>query len=400
MKTFFQKKSILFFFVWIAVTACHEDIKPANAAQNYTGDNYSDLFEAFWNGMNNNYIFWDIDTVNWDHAYAKYKPIFANLTSFSTKNNILAEQYFTEMTANLIDSHYTLTFELTGDQISPALNRKIAIDQIYSDSIYELPSDFFTNIVSNNYIDQTSLLSGTDSIAMDGTSTPYTIISGTVSNNILYLYMNLFAFSQAGKNTTPVLNAFFNSMSSASYKGMIIDVRDNGGGELVDLNYLVGSLISTPLTFGYTHTKSGVGRLDYTPWMPAIVTPQSTTFSFDKPIVVLADHTSASMAELTAEAIHTLPNGKFIGTTTWGANGPLLPSTYLNGGQFTIGSSAFGNYGYMFVYTSSVAFKSLKGEFYEGRGISPDIWVAETGTAYNQGIDLQLQKAIDYINSK
>jgi hypothetical protein len=373
-----------------------------NSAQSYTGDNYSDIFEAFWTGMNNNYVFWDVDPTNWDQAYTTYKPLFASLKTFDSLDNKKAEQYFTQMTSTLIDSHYNLTFELTGNNVMPSLNRKLAIDKQYPDSIYALPSDYFTGLVAQNYIDASSLKMGTDSIYIQGAATTFTAITGTIGNSILYFYFDSFTFSQAGANTTPVLNSFFSKLSSlpSNIKGIVIDVRDNGGGEVSDLNYLVGKMITSPLTIGYTHSKSGIGRLDYTPWAPAIVTPQSGAASIQKPIVVLADHLSVSMAELTTIAIKSMPNGKFIGTTTWGANGPLLPSTYLNGGQFTIGSSSFGNNGYMFVYTSSVSFKALDGKVYEGRGISPDIWVAETGSAYRQGIDLQLAKAISYINSK
>jgi C-terminal processing protease CtpA/Prc len=115
------------------------------------------------------------------------------------------------------------------------------------------------------------------------------------------------------------------------------------------------------------------------------------------PIVVLADHLSASMSELTTMAIKTLPNGKFIGTRTWGANGPLTSSVYFDAGQFTIGSAAFGSSGYMFVYTSSSMFKYLNGDIYEGVGVPPDIYARETTAAYLNGDDLVLDAAIKYI---
>lgn len=396
-------------YLWIvlvtfcfSVTSCNELAPKVNAPQNYTGDSYSDVFEGFWNGMNMNYVFWDVDPTNWNQVYSTYQPQFANLSAVSSANNQLAEQYFTAMTAALIDSHYTLTFELTGDMVSPALNRKLSIDKQYPDSIYSLPTDFFTSVVTKNYIDASSLKTGTDSITLDGSKTVFTILMGTIQSNILYLHFNYFAFSQAGTNTAPLLNSFFATVADlpSTIKGIVIDVRENGGGEVTDLDYLVGSMVTTPVTYGYTHSKSGIGRLDYTPWEPAIVSPQPGAVSIQVPIVALADHLSISLAELTTLAIKTLPNGKFIGTTTWGANGPLLPVTYLNGGQFTVGSTSFGANGYMFVYTSSASFKATNGLVYEGVGIPPDSWVPETGAAYDQGVDLQLAAAVNYINSR
>ncbi len=378
---------------------CTELLPSINSAGSYSGDNYSDIFEAFWTGMNNNYVYWSNDPTDWDSVYVKYKPLFAKLTVFNDANNATAEKYFTDMTAKLIDSHYTLQFQLTGHFVSPALNRKIAIDKIYPDSIYALPENFFDSLVAPRYLDPSSVIAGTDTIIEQNSPQPFTVITGTIHSTIRYLYFSSFAFSQAGANTAPVLNAFFQSLSSQSLKGVIIDVRDNGGGEVTALNYLIGKMISQPITYAYTHAKDGNGRLDYTPWAPAIVTPQAGSVPVSAPIVILADHTSISMSEITVLAVKALPNGKFIGTTTWGATGPLIPSVYLNGGQFTIGTATFGNNGYLFVYTSSAALKALNGAIYEGRGISPDIWVPETARDYSRGTDAQLERAIQYINS-
>jgi carboxyl-terminal processing protease len=401
------------FFVFavssLTLLSCQETLPVVNNPLSYAGNTYSDIFEGFWSGMNTNYVFWDIDTTNWDNVYRKYKPMFSALGEVNTANNATAEQYFTEMTANLVDSHYTITFPLTGHQISPALNRKVAIDKIYPDSIYSLPATFFTSIVRDKYLNPATVLSGTDTVTAEGSKIPLTMITGRLSsdNTILYFHTSAFFFSLAGANTGKVLNSFFNTVSnsSSSLKGIIIDIRENGGGETDDVNSLVGALSTNIYTYGFTHSKSGVGRLDFTPDVPAVMGPQSGSFNsvdFNKPVAVLVDHLSVSAAEITALAVRQLPGGKgkIVGTTTWGANGPLLPSVYLNGGQFTIGTPSFGNNGYMFVYTSSESFKDSKGISYEGRGIPPDIHVIETSSAYNSGVDLQLQAAVKYVQGK
>ena len=378
-----------------SLSSCRKEISQVNNPVNYTGNNFTDVFESFWNGMNNNYVFWSIDTTNWDRVYTTYKPLFAKLKLLDSTDNQTALKYFQDMTSGLIDSHYTLTFTSLGNaQISPAYNRKLAINQVTPDSIYALPSAMFTTLIPKNYIDAATLKKGIDTVTIDGSTTPFTAVSGTIQNKILYLYFSDFSFSQSGKNVTPVLNYFFNTIAKlpANIKGIIIDMRGNGGGEIADLNYLLGSMITTPLTYGYSRYKNGNGRLDYTPWAPAIVTPQPGAANITVPIVALADHTSVSMSEITSMAIKSMPNGKFIGTTTWGANGPLAPQVYYNGGQFTAGN-------YVSVYTSSSMFKYLDGSIYEGKGVPPDIFVKETNTAYNSGIDLQLNTAISYINT-
>jgi len=383
------------FFILINFTSCRKDLAQVNAPQNYPGNNFSDIFESFWNGMNNNYVFWSIDTTNWDQVYKTYKPLFAKLNLLDSTDNATAMNYFQTMTAGLVDSHYNLTFTtLNNQQFSPAYSRKIKINTVTPDSIYGLPQAMFDSLIPAKYIDAGTLKKGIDTITQNGSPTPFEAVSGTIQNNILYLYFSSFSFTQSGPNVLPVLNYFFDTIAKLppTIKGIVIDVRGNGGGEIVDLDYLLGSMITKPLTFGYTRSKNGNGRLDYTPWAPAIVTPQPGSVALTVPIVVLADHTSVSMSEITAMAIKTLPNGKFIGTTTWGANGPLAPSVYFNGGQFTAGN-------YVSVYTSSTMFKYLDGSIYEGKGVPPDIFVKETASAYHFGVDQQLEAAITYINS-
>ena len=409
MRHLFKYNKILSLFMLFALTciivsslSCRKTITPVTAAQNYPGDNYPDVFEAFWNGMNNNYIFWGIDTTNWDRVYTTYKPLFARLTSFDSTNEATAEGYFSKMTQGIIDSHYNLTFELTGNTFSPATYRRLVTDPNYfSDSTF--PAAVLDSLIPAKYIDHSTLVMGTDTVSDNGSPSPFTAVTGTINNSILYLYFNSFFLSQAGANTTPVFTAFFNYIQHlpAGIKGIVIDLRGNGGGEIIDLDYLMGQMVTSPYTIGYTRAKDGTGRLDYTPYAPAMVKPWvGGSANITVPIVALADHLSASMAELTTMAIKTLPNGKFIGTRTWGANGPLAPSVYYNGGQFTIGSSAWGASGYMQVYTSSTMFKYLNGDIYEGIGVPPDIYARETTAAYNAGDDLVLDAAIKYITSQ
>ncbi len=91
-------------------------------------------------------------------------------------------------------------------------------------------------------------------------------------------------------------------------------------------------------------------------------------------------------------AIHTLPTGKFIGETTWGATGGITDNVIYNDGQFEIP-------GMLSVYMASSEFKYLDGKNYEGSGFSPDIVVPFDLSALKAKTDPPLQKAIYYINN-
>jgi C-terminal processing protease CtpA/Prc len=190
----------------------------------------------------------------------------------------------------------------------------------------------------------------------------------------------------------PVLNAFFNAISNFNYRGIIIDVRGNSGGDLSDLNLIVGKMISKPLHFGYTRFKSGNGRLDYTPWVDAFVNPVDADIVIPLvPVIVLADNFSASLAEIMTMAIHSLPNGLFIGETTWGATGSVVAGSLLNDGPFSVP-------GYISVYMSSSEFKYLDNRNYEGIGFPPDVNVPFNEGLLNSGDDIQLDSAINRLN--
>ena len=369
------------------INSCTKDVSNVTRPENYYPGTFSDVFEAFWNGMNNNYIFWDIDTTDWDAMYKRYQPVFAKMNINDDNDVKKSINYFRLMTKGLVDSHYNLTFlynAVKDSSINPSYARKM--DTIHQDVFY---ANYSQNYLDNDFVygEDTDTDPTEDRFAM----------SGTINGNVLYFYCNIFGLktsyeASTGSDIKKVMDYFFYKLKNPSaLKGVIIDVRGNGGGEVTDLNFLLGKMITSPLTFGYTRYKSDNGRLDYTPYAPAIITPQTGAVALNIPVVALADAWSASLAELTTMAIHSMPNGKFIGETTWGANGPLSNNQNFNAGQFT--ASDFVN-----VYTSSSEFKYLDNKNYEGKGFPPDIAVPFNIAYLQEGRDAALEAAYHYIN--
>lgn len=116
----------ILFFVYLFLffsLSCNQEIisvkkKPSS---------FVDFFDDFWNGMNVNYVYWDIDTTDWDLVYKKYKPIFAKLDINNNSDILVSVSCFRAITKDLVDSHYTISFEITpiyDSVISPALERK------------------------------------------------------------------------------------------------------------------------------------------------------------------------------------------------------------------------------------------------------------------------------------
>lgn len=394
--------------VLLTISSCHKEVASTNQTGNTPTGNFSQVFQDFWTQMNNNYVFWSIDTTNWDNVYTIYKPKFESLNLYDSADNVKAAGYFKEMVDGLSDSHYTLF--PNGGYIQPAHDRKLKnvafIENVFGTAPYSPSIDgrfYYTNALDSLYLSDKVV--GVDTT---GSNKDIYAVAGMVSNtNILYFSFSKFAlvseYQGGSVQIKKVLDYFFKQLTSTSVTGLIIDVRGNGGGDIADLNFLVGSLISTPLNIGYTRSKNGTGRLDYTPWAPAVVTPRAGATAFTKPIAVLADGESVSMAELTAMSLKRLSNTTVVGDTTWGANGPLTDNNVFNAGSFNFGNvftnietgstSYFGN-----AYTSSTQFKYIDDKIYEGKGFPPDYTIKQTPRTVflpnNYIDDPQLDKAI------
>lgn len=388
MRTELNKLSLLFllFSILISVSCkknvAHTGIKnPAN---------FSEVFEHFWNAMNRNYVYWDMDTVNWNAAYNQYKSYFDNLDINNPNDVRKSVACFKQMTAGLIDGHYSIKFlnpAIADSSFYPSLERKQKTGR------FHYPYSYFT--VDTHYLDKNFILGFNNNFSTGGV--PLTALAGTINQSILYFSCNRFDLlksyvSPVPNDIQPVLQYFLNKVknSSVDTKGIIIDVRSNQGGDLSDLNFILGNFVDKPLHFGYTRSKSGNGRLDYTPWIKAYINPEPGAKRVTVPVIVLADNISASLSEAAVMAIHSLPNGIFVGETTWGATGALTDEVVYNAGSFTIDN-------FLSVQTSSLQFKYLDGKNYEGKGFPPDVLVPFDLTALQRDVDPQLEKAISLI---
>ncbi|PVH24595.1 S41 family peptidase [Sphingobacterium corticibacter] len=378
--------------LFVMLNACRKDMPELERPTDYPGGNFEEVFETFWNGMNNNYVFWDIDTTDWDQVYRRYQPIFATMNINDTADVRRSYTYFKTMTNGLVDSHYALQFrsEILSDSatINPAFQRK----QRMEDFRGRINPNHFFNTIPPRYLNP-----DVSRVIVNEPNAQYFAVSGTAaaSEGIAYLYFNSFNLSnlyETSETYAATLDHFFaNVLEGEQPRGVIIDVRNNGGGALADLDFLLGRMITSPLHFGYTKSKLTNNRLDFTPWIPARVNPVSEAKEITAPIVVIADNYSISMSEITALAVQAMPNGHFVGERTWGAMGPLTSNYIYNAGQFATSFMSL-------VYTSSLQIKALDNRVYEGIGLTPDVSAPVDLVTLATGRDAQLEAAIQLIN--
>ena len=245
-----------------------------------------------------------------------------------------------------------------------------------------------------------------------------------LKGNIAYLYFSGFALSyylneeytKQGfpnaseatlahvKKIEEVWNSWFNTIQNlhmaGKLGGVIIDVRNNGGGSMNDFNYVIGSLIpSGGFEIGKARYKRGTGRLDYSPLMPSYFSTMNEEHAIiTEPIVVLANSSSVSMAEITSLSTKYIDNATLVGKRTWGGLCGLIGNEYFSYNY----TGHIGEEGKtpVYVYLPLVAQFNREGQLLEGVGVTPDIEVdLDVKQLRNTGKDTQLDRALQFIRN-
>lgn len=371
----------------------------------------SQMFTTFWHGMNYSYGFWDLDPTDWDRVYDEYLPRFEEMDevfegisdNFDSDEGAeffaAMKELFTEVCGNLIDHHLRITFYKGTEHafsISPGDIDAGSRDYTHGRMVGEyLMGTINANGVAGRIKD---LKSGV--YYVEGDDNNMTVISYRI-DDVAYIFFTGFCFSGV-LNKDPegaVAQALRNYqrmiLDEPDIKGVIIDVRENGGGYLADMEHIVGPMIDSDLLVGYTRMKEGLGRFDYAPWVPSVISPAEKHRKVEVPVVVLANLYSVSMSEMTCMTVRQLPNGCIVGERTFGGTGPLT-------GNFSLSYNGAWSNSLIYAYGSTCVMKDAQGEIHEGIGIVPDIEVLQTPEveeAMRNGIDMQLERALEYIRT-
>lgn len=97
-------------------------------------------------------------------------------------------------------------------------------------------------------------------------------------------------------------------------RGLVLDVRGNGGGDTAVARPLMGRFIDTPRNYAMMRRREGAALGE--PWMEA-VQPRGP-FTFQRPVVVLVDHWSGSMAEGFPMGMRGIGRASIVGTPMMG----------------------------------------------------------------------------------
>lgn len=385
----------------LALAGCRDDMPTMqNPRTDMNISNWAEAFESFWSGMNYNYVFWSVDPTDWDAVYKEYKPKFDALADAGFDDPEVNDEAFEmikEMTANLVDNHYAVQFYMPNTTYTfvPLDERLSSRENYHSADLFEA----YWQGAIQRLIQEGRLQNGLLGSSENG-DIPVTALVGVLDKHIIYFRLSQFGLLGHLQNDTSVIEEIRKRYvellnTYPDVRGVIIDLRGNRGGYVNDLPWVLGYFVNERHVFMYQRGKSGIGRLDYGPWIPQYLQPMALDRKLDVPIVVLADMQSMSMAELATIAVLSLPNGCFIGERTIGGQGTL--ASYNEAFEETY-SGYIMNDVYM-IYTSQIMSCDVNGAIYEGVGIPPTIEAPFDEASFARGIDTQLERAMEYIHT-
>ncbi|MDC0664253.1 carboxy terminal-processing peptidase [Marinobacter sp. SS21] len=132
------------------------------------------------------------------------------------------------------------------------------------------------------------------------------------------------------KSTTRDVRALIDSLKEQGIDGLVIDLRNNGGGALHEANDLVGLFIDEGPTVQIRNANNDV----------QVLTDQDPSVAYDGPLVVMVNRMSASASEIFAGAVQDYGRGLVVGSQTFG-KGTVQAVRPLNHGQLKITQSKF-----------------------------------------------------------
>jgi carboxyl-terminal processing protease len=149
------------------------------------------------------------------------------------------------------------------------------------------------------------------------------------------------------KSTTRDVSKLLEELIAGGVDGIIIDLRENGGGSLQEANQLTGLFIEQGPTVQIRHSSKQIYRDG----------KRSSSNYYTGPLAVLINRLSASASEIFAGAIQDYQRGVIVGTQSFG-KGTVQSLTTLEQGQLKITESKF---------------YRISGESTQHRGVVPDV---------------------------
>lgn len=314
-------------------------------------NNAEDVFHSLWTTVDENYAFFTAKNIDWDSVYTANRPHIHNGMPSDELFDVLAD-----MLATLRDGHVNL-------QAGFDLSR-------YWEWYLDYPQNFDFSLIERNYLEDDYKITGPfynrmiDSVGYVYYGSFEREVSESVIDYIVAMYS-----SHIANNDTVIV------------KGLIIDVRDNGGGKVKNAERIASRFAQEKKLVQYWQYKNGPGHDDFTDPIPKYIEPEGK-HQYKGPVIVLTNRSCYSATNFFAQIMKSLGNNIILmGDSTGGGGGLPISRELPNGWTYRF---------------SSTVTKTVAGENIEF-GIAPDIRVDMKEDDKVRGKDTILEAALKLI---
>jgi carboxyl-terminal processing protease len=192
--------------------------------------------------------------------------------------------------------------------------------------------------------------------------------SERLESDIGYVALTEFSRGATGK----MAEAIKELNKEAPLKGLILDLRNNPGG-LLDESIFVSSQFIDEGVITIEKLKGDEEQ---------VFEAQPGGVALDVPLVVLVNRGSASASEIVAGAIQDSDRGTVLGEQTFGKGTVQIPHTLSDGSELRV---------------TIAEWLTPTGKQISGEGIVPDVYVERTQEDFVEGLDPQLERAIQFL---
>lgn len=270
----------------LAATSCHP-------IEEFDRDNRGE-FEALWTAFDNHYCFFAEKDVDWNDVHDRYAPMVSEKLSRTQLFAVCAA-----MLDELKDGHVNLS---SGFETS-----------YYRNWWSDYPQNFNLRTVQQHYLNFEYKQLGN-------------VIYGILPQNVGYIHIPSFSTGLSDSNIDWILADLL------ACNGLVLDLRDNGGGSMNFVENWVRHFITSTHTVGYMSHKTGPAHDDFSDPHPIRFEPLGPTgLVWVKPVVLLTNRSTFSAANYMVMCMRRLPNVTHAGATTGGGSGMPL-SLELPGG--------------------------------------------------------------------
>ncbi len=260
-------------------------------------------FEALWSIIDRNYCFFEYKEIDWDQVYDDYSsritPGMSNESLFKLMGEMLTE---------LKDGHVNLS-------ASHDITR-------YWEWQQNFPANFDSEIQKQYLKNDYGITSGMR----------YKILE----DNVGYIYYGSFSNDVSDSGLDQILSRM------AICKGIIIDVRNNGGGSLSNVEKIASRFFNERTHIGYISHKIGPGHNDFSQLYPKYI-ESSNRIRYQKPVVVLTNRGCYSATNEFVSIMKYAQRTTIIGDKTGGGSGLPFSSELPNGWSIRFSASPMFN---------------------------------------------------------